>query len=201
MLKVGLTGNIGSGKSLAAGIFKVLRVPVFDADRRAKDILTEPATLDRLRQLFGEGIFRDGNLDKKALAALVFPDSAKLQQLKALIHPLVRERFAGWCRQHSDKPYVLYEAAILLESGHARRLDSLVVVTAPAGLRLQRVMQRDGASRENVEQRMQNQWSEEKKCSHADYLITNDGSQMLIPQVLEIHKKLIAKAAMDQSGE
>ncbi|MFP4470764.1 MAG: dephospho-CoA kinase [Bacteroidales bacterium] len=200
MMIAGLTGNIGSGKSLAADIFRVLGVPVFDADREGKNILIEPELHEKLKSLFGENIFADGKPDRQAIAAIVFHDKKKLRQLNDIIHPAVRKKFADWSHTYRHLPYVIYEAAIIFETGRAAQLDTNIVVTAPAETRIARVVQRDGVSRQQVEERMKNQWPEEKKTSLADHIIDNSGAKMLIPQVLNIHKAIVEQSGKDQSG-
>ncbi len=201
MLQTGLTGNIGSGKSLVADIFRVLGVPVFNADLEAKTILDAPEIHDQLKSLFGDGVFTDGKPDRKAIAGIVFDDKEKLEHLNNIIHPAVRAKFRKWGEDLRHLPYVIYEAAIILETGRAAHLDGTIVVTAPRETRITRVINRDGISRDQVEQRMKNQWSEEKKCSLADYLIDNSGAEMLIPQVIRIHEEIMKKSGTNQSGE
>jgi dephospho-CoA kinase len=192
MLKVGLTGNIGSGKTLVAGIFKTLSVPVFDADSEARAVVRSQEIRNDLRTLFGEQIFEQGEINRKALAGIVFRDKEKLRQLNAIIHPKVRQSFRTWITDHPRAPYVLYEAAILIETGFYRQLDKTIVVTAEKELRISRVMQRDNVSRQMVEQRMANQWDEQQKTAAADFIITNNENDQLIPQVLKIHNTLTA---------
>ncbi len=190
MLKVGLTGNIGSGKTLVAGIFKTLAVPVFDADKEAKAVLQSGNTHDALRALFGEIIFENGIINRKALAEIVFADKEKLNQLNALIHPKVRERFNAWMKQQRS-PYIIYEAAILIETGFYKNLDKTILVTADAELRINRVMQRDMITRRMVQQRMARQWDEQKKIPLANFIIQNNNNNRLIPQALKIHEVLL----------
>ncbi len=190
MLKVGLTGNIGSGKSLIAKIFENLQIPVFNADNEAKKILDSPKVIREIKRLFGHKISSGNSVDRKALAQIVFNDQSSLDQLNSIIHPAVRSNFATWAEQQTASPYVIYEAAILIESGHYLSLDKIILVTAPEELRIKRVMQRDTATKAMVQQRMANQWPEEKKIKHADFVIKNDESELLIPQVLKIHDVL-----------
>jgi dephospho-CoA kinase len=190
MLKVGLTGNIGSGKTLVAGIFKVLAVPVFDADSEARAVVCSQEVRNDLRALFGEQIFEQGEINRKALAGIVFNDKEKLEKLNAVIHPKVRQRFSSWITHHPKAPYVLYEAAILTETGFYKKLDHTIVVTAEKELRISRVMQRDNVSRQMVEQRMANQWDEQRKTAAADFIISNNENDQIIPQVLKIHNIL-----------
>lgn len=190
MLKIGLTGNIGSGKTIVAEIFNVCGIPVFDADIAAKKILISPDIISRLQGVFGRDIILNGLVDRKALANIVFSDPDKLAILNAIVHPLVRQDFQNWCSSHEASPFVIYEAAIILESGFARQLDSVVLVTAPEPLRISRVINRDGVNREDVAGRIKNQLPEGEKIKLADFIINNDGSELLIPQVLRVIQEL-----------
>nr|NQU89670.1 dephospho-CoA kinase [Bacteroidota bacterium] len=190
MLKIGLTGNIGSGKTIVAEIFNVCGIPVFDADLEAKKILNSPDIISRLLGVFGKDIILNGLVDRKALANIVFSDPDKLAILNAIVHPHVRQDFQNWCTSHEESPFVIYEAAIILESGFARQLDSVVLVTAPEPLRISRVINRDGVNREDVAGRIKNQLPEGEKIKLADFIINNDGSELLIPQVLRVIQEL-----------
>lgn len=192
MLKVGLTGNIGSGKSFVASIFSTLDIAVFVADAEAKKLYEREEIKMMLRGLFGDKIFnKDGSLDKQSLASMIFNDQANLRKLNQVIHPMVREAFGRWSLERSNSPYVLYEAAILFESGYYKDLDKIILVMAPEEVRVKRVMERDGASREEVMNRMANQWQEEKKVSMADFIINNNGTEMVIPQVMMVHRRIL----------
>ena len=190
MLKVGLTGGIGSGKSLVARMFGVLGVPVFEADAAGRQLLAEdPAVRAAILDRFGEGVVHHGTVDRKALAAVVFQDPRALADLNAIVHPAVRQAFRHWAeRQHA--PYVLMEAAILAETGGHQAFDRVVVVSAPEGLRLARVMARDGVAEAEVKARMRNQASEEERLAIADHVIVNNDQQLVIPQVLQVHQAL-----------
>lgn len=192
---VGLTGGIGSGKSTVAGIFRHLGIAVFEADQEAKALLDRDKTLrDGLFQLLGPEVFgREGRVDRSFMARRIFSDSGLLEKVNALIHPAVGRAFGDWyARQNS--PYVLREAAILYESGSYRDCAVVIVVSAPENLRLERVMKRSGETGEQVRERMKSQWPQEEKDRRADYIIRNDGSQMIIPQVLKVHESLIRRA-------
>lgn len=191
MLKVGLTGSIGSGKTLIGRMFQVLGVAVFDADTEAKKLYQLTEIKEHLAEIAGDDIFlADGQVDRKKLAAILFNNPSALQQVNHLIHPLVRRAFAGYAMEASGKPYIIYEAAILVESGYYKELDRLIVVTAPEELRMQRVMARDGVSAEQVGSRMRHQLEDAEKIRLADFVIVNDGSRLVIPQVLEIDSLL-----------
>ncbi len=195
MIRVGLTGGIGSGKSTVARIFQVLGVPVFVADDAGRDILAydldvRKAVTDR----FGAGTYPNGVVDRKALGGIVFNDADALKDLNAIVHPAVRAAFRKWAlEQKSD--YVVMEAAILAESEGYKAFDRLIVVTAPEDLRIQRVMARDNVDANAVQARMRNQVSEDVRLRIADFVVRNDDTQLVIPQVLSIHQELINLAA------
>jgi dephospho-CoA kinase len=192
MLKVGLTGNIGSGKTFVAQVFSTLGIPVFHADTEAKKLYENELFQQKIRELFGESVFlTSGEISRQALAEIVFNDSNRLEQLNQLIHPLVRQQYKDWLDHQEKVPYTLYEAAILLESGYYAEMDKVICVTAPEELRIRRVMGRDKVTREEVINRIANQWPEEKKADIADFLIINDGDKGLVEQVMEVHKKII----------
>lgn len=191
MLKIGLTGGIGSGKSLVAEIFKSLKIPVFNADQQAKSLLQAPKVKDKLREIFGNSIFEQNEVDRKALAAVVFGDPGKLALLNEVIHPKVHDLFDTFAEENPSAPFIIYEAAILVETGFYQQLDKLILVTADEELRIGRVMQRDNVSREMVLQRMKNQWPDEKKIPFAGFVIRNDEKSLLTPQVLAIFDELI----------
>ncbi len=191
MLRIGLTGGIGSGKSIVARIFNVLEIPVLDSDLIARELMqNDPDLIAQLKERFGASIYMDGKLDRKKLGAIVFNDPKALADLNSWVHPAVRKGFSEWAdRQNS--PYVLMESAILAESGGYRNFDRIIVVTAPEEIRIQRVMKRDGVGEESVRARMRNQASEEERLKIADHIIVNDDRQLVIPQVLSIHRNLL----------
>ncbi|MCC6840247.1 MAG: dephospho-CoA kinase [Flavobacteriales bacterium] len=194
MFTVGITGGIGSGKSTVCRVFGVLGVPVFSSDEAGKRILdTDPAVREQLVEAFGAALHRQGTLDRKVLAGRVFNDPAALARLNAIVHPVVREAFASWAAaQHA--PYVLNEAAILVETGAYKQLDHLIVVEAPVAERVRRVMLRDGVSSAEVQARMDNQANDAQRAAVAHTLVRNDGHTMVIPQVINAHRRLLALA-------
>jgi dephospho-CoA kinase len=193
MLIAGLTGGIGSGKSLVAQIFNHLHTPVFNADEESKIILMEdPEVRQKLSEWFGNDIYIGNQPDRQKIARIIFTDPALLVKMNQLMHPKVMERFINWCRSYQNKPYVIHEAAILFESGFNRKMDVTILVTAPVEIRISRVMIRDRVTEEAVRQRMANQWSDEQKAPLASYIIENDGESPLVPRIIEIHNKLIA---------
>lgn len=189
MLKIGLTGNIGSGKTLVCEIFEKLSVNVFNADIEAKKILDSTAIRPKLISTFGADIVdaNQNNINKNKLAAIVFNDKAALEKLNSIIHPQLRNAFNSWCLQHEREAYVIQEAAVLFENGFADLFDKTIVVSAPKELRLKRVMERDNAIGNDILARMENQWSDSKKEAAADFIIHNDGSQLMLPQIIKLH--------------
>jgi dephospho-CoA kinase len=196
MLKIGITGNIGGGKTTVSKIFEVLGIPVFYADDAAKKVMVEdPVVIDGLREAFGvEAYYKDGSLNRKHIASIVFNDETQLARLNAITHPAVFRAFDAWLSEMKNPPYVIKEAALLFESTSYKMCDYSVMVTAPLELRIARVMQRDGFTRAEVESRNARQFSEEKKIGLADYVIRNDDSEPVIPQVLELHEKFSSLA-------
>lgn len=194
MLKIGLTGNIGSGKSLICQVFEKLDVPVFYADREAKIILDSPHLRPKLLAVFGDNIYDSvqDKIDRKKLADIVFTNKTELEKLNALIYPQLRIEFKNWCSQHNKKPYIIQEAAILFENGFSDLFDKTIVVAAPKSLRLERVMQRDKTSEAEVLSRMENQWSDEQKEAAADFIIQNDGQRLILPQILRLHQLFLS---------
>jgi len=192
MLKIGLTGGIGSGKSTVAKVFEVLGIPVYYADDAAKKLMNEDAALkQKIKLQFGESVYDNEQLNKKALADIVFNDPEKLALLNALVHPATLKDVESWMQSQSS-PYIIKEAALIFESGAHQNLDYVIGITAPAPLRIQRTMQRDGITREAVVARMDKQMDDTIKMKLCDFVITNDEQEMLLPQVLALHDKLLS---------
>lgn len=191
MLKVGLTGNIGSGKTLVCQIFKSLGVSVFYADKVARELYDYPEIRTQVKQVFGDDVYNsDEKLISQKLARLVFHDETALRKINGIIHPGVVKEYMQWLEKHADEDYTVHEAAILFESGLEQEFDHIIVISAPEQVRLQRVINRDGVDENDVKARIKNQWPEEKKVQKADFVIVNDGKQFLIPQILKIHNQL-----------
>jgi len=191
MLKIGLTGGIGSGKSTVARIFEVLGIPVYYADDSAKRLMNENRELkERIKEHFGSSVYSDGQLDRKQLAAMVFSNPEKLDQLNALVHPATLADAQAWLQQQKA-PYAIKEAALIFESGAQQFLDKVIGISAPAPLRIQRAMKRDHAPREAIIARIGKQLDEDIKMRLCDYVITNDEQQLVIPQVLAVHEELL----------
>lgn len=192
MLKIGLTGGIGSGKSTVAKVFETLGIPVYYADDAAKRLMNEDEELkQKLKEQFGDDIYSHDGLNKKKLANIVFNAPDKLAVLNQLIHPATIRDAAVWLNAQTS-PYAIKEAALIFESGAQQELDHVIGVTAPAPLRIQRTMQRDGVTREEVIARMDRQMNETIKMKLCDFVIRNDEQELLLPQVLALHEKLLA---------
>lgn len=191
IIKVGLTGGMGSGKSTVAKVFEVLGIPVYYADDAAKRLMNEDEILKaRLKELFGEETYTDGKLNRKHLSAIVFNNEEKLRLLNSIVHPATLRDADEWMRQQTT-PYSIKEAALIFESGSQAQLDCVIGVFAPMAVRIQRVMKRDGSTRESVMARMGKQIDESIKMRLCDYVITNDEQELVIPQVIKIHEQLI----------
>jgi dephospho-CoA kinase len=199
MLRVGLTGGIGSGKSTVAALFEVLGIPVSFADREARQVMNEdPLLREAIIHHFGAAAYTGtgGTLNRAYLASEVFTSPEKLELLNSLVHPATIQAGQKWAEQQAGKtPYVVREAALIFESRSAAYLDFIVGVHAPATLRIHRAMQRDHSTREEVLRRMHNQINEEIKMKLCDAVIENDEQQPIIPQVLALHERLLALAA------
>lgn len=195
MIKAGITGGIGSGKTTVCLIFETLGVPVYYADETAKKIMvTDPSVRESIMESFGrESYNEDGSLNRNYLAKLVFPFPEKLERLNAIVHPAVSLHREAWQQRHANHPYTLTEAALLVEAGSYKSLDMLITVTAPETVRLARVMARDGITENEVRQRMARQLPESDKVKLSKYVIDNSPGKFLIPQVWEIHRGLMAE--------
>lgn len=188
---IGLTGGIGSGKSTIAKIFAQLGIPVLDADATAKAIMNEDRSVKtKLIELFGEDAYKENQLNRPYIAQLVFEDAFKLQQLNAIIHPITIQYAKDWASKQTA-PYVIKEAALFFESGSSEGVEKIIGVTAPKHIRIQRVIQRDQITREDVIKRMEHQLEDSLKMKLCDWVIQNDDLHLLIPQVLAIHKEIL----------
>ncbi len=191
MLRIGITGGIGSGKSVVARVFAALGVPVYDSDSRAKHVMAHDLVLRaQLQETFGaEAYDAGGQLNRPYLARVAFHDAAQLARLNALVHPRVGEDFASWsaAQAAAGQPYILKEAALLYESGAYKGLDAIITVFAPAEVRAARVLRRDAhRSADDVQAIMNKQLSEDEKLARAEYVVYNDDSQLVLPQVLAL---------------
>lgn len=183
MIRLGITGGIGSGKTYVSRLLEKLGVPVYDSDSRAKQLIVTDSDIRKgLVALLGEEVYRGGNLNKELLASYLFASHEHASQVNAIIHPAVFHDFDCWCEQvRSD--IVGLESAILFESGFQSRTDYVCVVSAPLELRIQRAMMRDGHNRASVEARVRSQMEDEEREAKADYIVVNDGVQPLVPQL------------------
>ncbi len=195
MLKIGITGGIGSGKSTVAKIFEVLGIPVYYADDAGKYLMnTDAALKQKIIAQFGESVYNNEVLNRKYLASVVFKSPEKLALLNAIVHPATINDAAQWMLRQNT-PYALKEAAIIFESGTQEHLDYVIGVYAPTPLRIQRTMHRDNITREEVIQRMNKQLDESIKMKLCDFVIKNNEQELLIPQVIKLHQQLITLAS------
>ena len=191
MKKIGITGGIGSGKTYVASVFQSLGIPIFNTDIQAKKIMTSSEKLIKLvKEEFGNDIYKDSDLNKEKLSSIVFSNSDKLQKLNSLVHPIVKEEFNNWCKKQTS-PYVIKEAAILFESNSHLELDAVICVSAPLELRKTRLLKRDNYTEKEINNRIENQISQKEKEKRSDYIIVNAEKDLLLPQIIKIHEKLI----------
>ena len=194
MLRVGITGGIGSGKSTVARIFEVLGIPVYYADAAAKRLMNEDEEIKKsIIAQFGPESYKDGKLNRAYISPIVFSDSSQLEKLNAVTHPATIRDANEWM-QKQNTAYTIKEAALIFESGSVEFLDYVIGVYTPLPLRVQRIMQRDGITREEVAQRMSRQLDENIKMKLCDSILVNDEQQLLIPQVLSLHSKFLSLA-------
>jgi len=192
MLKVGITGGMGSGKSTICAIFESLKIPVYYSDDRAKALMISPKIKSKIQEYFGKNIYKDNNeLDRKLLAEIVFNDKSKLDKLNSIVHPAVFEDFRKWVKTHQNYPYIIKEAALMFESKSYKELDFVVNVNAPIEVRIKRILERDKSSRKQILERINKQFTDKKRSELANYTIINNGKKLLIPQILKLHEILI----------
>ncbi|MCX6306798.1 MAG: dephospho-CoA kinase [Bacteroidetes bacterium] len=192
MLKIGLTGNIGSGKTVVSTVFSTLGIPVYHADDESKKFLDDPAVKNEILKHFGYGILTNSQeINRRSLATLVFTDERALSLLNSILHPRIMRDFSNWASLHGGLPYVMQEAAIIFESGFRQEFDYIVDVSCPKEIAINRVIKRDRIDGNSVLRRMQFQLDDAEKSRLSDFVIINDGSEMVIPQVLAIHQKLL----------
>jgi dephospho-CoA kinase len=190
---IGLTGGIGSGKTTIANYFSELGVPVYIADDGAKKIMQSENIINEIKKVFGESLFENNILNRAKLAEIVFNDKDKLTQLNEIVHPAVKNDFEVWLLQHKNYEYIIYEAAILFESGRYKECDLIITVTAPAEIRIERVLKRDNTTRDQVLSRMQMQWNDENRISRSNFVINNDNLKNARKEVVKILKILNIK--------
>jgi dephospho-CoA kinase len=190
MLKIGITGGIGSGKTTVCRIFELLGVPIYYADEASKKLLvTDPEIKRKIVAVFGEEVLDEQQtISRKKVAERVFGNESELKKLNAIMHPAVALHFEFWLKGHVSQHYVLKEAAIMFESGAYQQMDKIITVSAPEELRITRVLNRDVVTREEIQRRIHAQLSEEERIKRSQYVIVNDEQQLVIPQVMELHR-------------
>lgn len=196
MLKIGITGGIGVGKTVVCRMFELLGIPVYDSDARAKWVMKNDEVLrSELQAAFGKEAYNEaGELNRPYIASIVFNNPERLVVLNSLVHPHVATDFATWAAMHHDKPYVLKEAALMYESGAWKQMDQMIAVYAPLEVRMKRLLMRDKhRTEEDIKAIIDKQLQEDEKMSRADHIIYNDDQQLLIPQVIELHELFLSK--------
>ncbi len=198
MIKAGITGGIGSGKTMICRVFEALGVPVYNADLAARLLVdSHPEIRKELIGAFGEELYNGNTLNRSRFASLVFRNRIMLEAANRIIHPWVKKDFIRWTKAYEEFDYVIQEAAILFESGSHALVDRCITVISPADLRIRRLMSRPGMTHERIKDIMSNQWSDEKKAAASDFVIVNDEKKLVIPQILSVHHYL---RDMNQTG-
>lgn len=193
MLKVGLTGGIGSGKTTVANVFNKLGIPVFYADLEARKLMEHSQDMiQAIKSYFGEEAYIGNELNRKYLSGIVFSDPTKLKKLNQITHPAVHQQFEKWSAEHKDATYLIQEAALIFESGAAKYFDHIILILAPLEIRIDRVVRRDGIKHDEVRSRIASQMSDEEKIPLSDFLIFNDEQSMVVNQVMAFHEKMIS---------
>jgi dephospho-CoA kinase len=190
MLKVGVTGGIGSGKSTICKIFEALDIKIFYADTEAKNLLDTHEVIEFYIKEFGPVVFTNKQLDKQKIAQLIFSNPSALHKVNSFIHPKVNSRFNDWCLKFQSEPYIIKEAALLFETGAYLQLDYNILIVAPMELKITRTAKRDVIPRDQILERANSQWNDEKKIPLANAIVSNDNNELLIPQVLKLDKKI-----------
>lgn len=191
VFRLGITGGIGSGKTSVCKVFEVLRVPVFSADREAREIMeNDDGIIGKLNSITGKNLYRNGNLDREELARLIFNDNNLIEKVNSLVHPAVFDRFREWSLNQMA-PYVIMEAAILFESGASKFMDRVATVVAPVEQRIERVILRNKLTREQIMDRIKNQMDDETRIKLSDYTINNSENDMILPIILKIHNDIL----------
>ncbi|MDI5894688.1 dephospho-CoA kinase [Flavobacterium algoritolerans] len=190
---IGLTGGIGSGKTTIANYFKSFGIPVYIADDEARKIMQSVEIISAIKNVFGDTVFQNEKLNREELAKIVFNNPEKLEKLNNIVHPAVKKHFEQWLLQHTAAPYVIYEAAILFESGSYKNCDLIITVTAPIESRIKRVVERDKTTRELVLKRINAQWTDEQRISKSDFIIENTSMETTKLEVVKILKILKIK--------
>jgi dephospho-CoA kinase len=191
MIRVAVTGGIGSGKSVVCEVFDKIGIAVFNADYWAKHIMNNNTdVVKQLKKLLGNDVYRqNGMLDRKKMAEIIFSDTFMLEKVNSIVHPVVRNEFQSWSTKQTSA-YVIQEAAIIFENKQASTFDKIILVTAPEKTRIDRVTKRDRLKANDVQKRINNQLSDEIKKKKSDYIIINDNIQLILPQILKIDKQI-----------
>ncbi len=189
--KLGITGGIGSGKTSVCRVFEVLGISVFSADREAQEIMqNDEVIINTINSITGKDLYKNGSLNRKELASIIFNDKTILMKVNSLVHPAVSDHFTKWTLIQTS-PYVIMEAAILFESGASAAVDKIATVVAPVEQRVKRVILRNKLSHEEVVERMRNQMNDEERIRQSDYIIYNSENDMIIPPILKIHSEIL----------
>ena len=188
---VGLTGGIGSGKTTVAKMFEKLGVPIYIADLEAKNITNKPSTLKLIQEKFGDQVIQNDELNRAAMAKIVFSNPQKLSELNAIIHPLVALHFKEWLKNNKTEKFVIKEAAILFETNMHLNCDFVITVSAPIEIRIKRVLERDNTSEQEIRNRIDNQWTDEKRIALSDFVIENINLESTMQQVNQIYKVIV----------
>lgn len=188
---IGITGGIGSGKTIVCEVFKLLGIPVFQADLVAGKLINSDTEIkDFLIGQYGKDIYNtDRTINREKLAGIIFNNNSEMEKVNKVVHPAVRNEYMNWLKNQKTK-YIIHEAAILFESGFYKMMDFTILVTAPEEMRIERVMKRNGLTRENVISRIAKQWPDSEKRKLATFELINDNKSLLIPHIIEIDKKI-----------
>lgn len=193
---IGLTGGIGSGKTTVAKVFKTFNIPVYNSDIEAKKLMNSSSEIKKqLISEFGRKVYLNNSLNKKYLANIIFNDKNKLKIINSIVHPVVKQHFKEWA-SHKISPYTIKENAILFESGMYKDVDFIITVTSPIELRIGRVINRDNSTYEEVNSRIKSQISDQDKINKSDFVIFNDNKQLILPQIIEIHNKILKMSTL-----
>lgn len=196
MLKIGITGGIGSGKSVICKIINILGISIYSADERAKFLINNNRAIQiEIKKTFGEGSFNTTGYNTKYISGLVFKNSGLLERLNAIVHPYVLIDFEAWCKKQSHSKYIVHESAVLINSAANKAIDRMIVVDAPMELRIDRLKNRDGLTEKEIRNRIDKQLTVEKFNLIADWIIYNDETNLVIPQVLKVHEQILKLAS------
>ena len=191
MIKLGITGGIGSGKTIVCEVFKCLGIPVFNSDLIARRIVDQNAcVINEIKSQFGDDVYTNVGLDRKKLSQIVFQNKSALERLNSIVHPAVFDEFQAWLAENKNAPFIIKEAAIMFESGAYKEMDKIATVFAPEKIRLNRVVKRDHIPVDQINKRIENQITEQEKINRSDFVIVNDDEQMVLPQVIKIFNEL-----------